>query len=251
MDEEILLVEELENRLAIEGVNYKRRFEEDWENTKFDPTYFDSFISGPLYAEFITAIYDRIKPLNSHEINRFLTLSLAQFKTHTPERRERAFVLNYWHLHWFPNIIDDNVSEYDEKYAKHILKHYVNHFYLFKEATEKALNDFKQGLLGATPPQVFSPALQVQNTKLKTNLSVPQVALLFKILNDLSPNIFEVKSEAELLRFISANFETKKSGAEGISTDKLRILFNQPDSKAAEFWEKHFHTLLAEVRKIK
>ena len=50
------------------------------------------------------------------------------------------------------------------------------------------------------------------NPKLKTNLSVPELALLFKLLKDLKPNLFELKSEAELYRFISTNFETKRTG---------------------------------------
>jgi len=92
---------------------------------------------------------------------------------------------------------------------------------------------------------------EIEKHRLKTNLSVPQLALLFKMLSDLKPNIFNINSEAELLRFISANFETKQSKEEGISTDKLRILFNQPDSKAADFWEKHCYTILAEIKKFK
>jgi hypothetical protein len=427
MDKEIFLVEELENRLAIEAVQYMHKVEELWETNKFEPTYFDTYITGPLYGEFIQAIYDRIKPLNSHEANRFLTLSVAQFKTHTPERREKDFILNYWHTKWFPNAMGDDVSEHDEKYAKHVWRHYTNHFHLYKDAAEKGLEDFKAGLLGSQPAQVKtngtmtepikyeafnhylnqfkynypyrtavfdfkfsmrdyldyfkteildniiilskddrkaylnklkyelenkkqhayttqetidewlakynveseeairagkkdnelytiltseppefedefaenfnrdthgiqtdfynyyygfyldtaitfiveqinelnplqslssngSQAHQILSTatpKLKTDLSVPQLALLFKMLNDLKPNIFEVKSEAELHRFISANFETKKSKEDGISTDKLRILFNQPDSKAANFWEKHFYTLIAEIKKFK
>ena len=427
MDKEIFLVEELENRLAIEAVQYMHKVDELWETNKFEPTYFDTYITGPLYGEFIQAIYDRIKPLNSHEANRFLTLSVAQFKTHTPERREKDFILNYWHTKWFPNAMGDDVSEHDEKYAKHVWRHYTNHFHLYKDAAEKGLEDFKAGLLGSQPVQVKtnstiteplkyeafnhylnqfkynypyrtavfdfkysmrdyldyfkteildniiilskddrkaylnklkyelenkkqyayttqetidewlekyniesedairagkkdnelytiltseppefedefaenfnrdthgiqtdfynyyygfyldtaiafiveqinelnplqslssngSQAQQILATatpKLKTDLSVPQLALLFKMLNDLKPNIFEVKSEAELHRFISANFETKKSKEDGISTDKLRILFNQPDSKAADFWEKHFYTLIAEIKKFK
>jgi hypothetical protein len=89
------------------------------------------------------------------------------------------------------------------------------------------------------------------NPKLKTNLSVPELALLFKLLKDLKPNLFELKSEAELLRFISANFETKKTGDKDISTQKLRILFNQPDNNAAEFWEANLRLLLADVKKLK
>ncbi len=92
---------------------------------------------------------------------------------------------------------------------------------------------------------------EIEKLRLKTNLSVPQLALLFKMLSDLKPGIFNINSEAELLRFISANFETKQSKEEGISTDKLRILFNQPDSKAADFWEKHCYTILAEIKKFK
>lgn len=90
------------------------------------------------------------------------------------------------------------------------------------------------------------------NERLKVNMSVPQLALLFKMVNDLKPSIFNLKSEAELHRFISANFQTKNSSVEnGISENKLRILFNQPDSKAIEFWEKHLRTMLAEIKKMK
>jgi|GEM_PF-4476547 len=92
---------------------------------------------------------------------------------------------------------------------------------------------------------------EITKLKLKTNLSVPQLALIFKMLNELKPGIFNINSDAELHRFISASFETKQSKEEGISTDKLRILFNQPDSKAADFWEKHFYTLLTEIKKLK
>lgn len=93
---------------------------------------------------------------------------------------------------------------------------------------------------------------QTTTEKLKVNLSVPQLALLFKMINDLKPTVFNVKSEAELHRFISANFQTKSSDPDkGISENKLRILFNQSDFKAIEFWEKHLRTMLAEVKKLK
>lgn len=89
-------------------------------------------------------------------------------------------------------------------------------------------------------------------SKIKTELSVPKLALLFKMINDLKPSIFNLKSEAELHRFISANFHSMNSSVEnGISENKLRILFNQPDSKAVEFWEKHLRTMLAEIKKLK
>ena len=93
---------------------------------------------------------------------------------------------------------------------------------------------------------------QVKSTpKLKADLSVPQLSLVFKMINDLKPKIFNTKSDAELFRFISANFQTKKSSEKGISTQKLRNEFNNPNIRAIEFWEKHLHTMLSELRKLK
>lgn len=422
MEKEIFLVEELENRLAAEAILYLDKVEELWGTDKFNPIYFGNLLAGRLYGEFVNLIRDRIRPLNSHEANRYLTLSFTQFKTHTPDKREKDFWAKYWQVKWSQNNNGDEVLFDDKKYVKHIWTHYTNQFESYKEETEKALDDYKAGILGSQPTQsntnlaipdpiryeayrnylnqfkynypylrtVFdfkysmrdyldylkteildnlitlskddrkvylnklkyelennkqhaytsqetidewltkynveseeaimagnknnilytiltsdvpefeaefaedynrdthgiqtdfynfyygfyldkaiefileqinnlNPSFESQFPKpsttafpkLKTALSVPQLALLFKMLNDLKPNVFEIKSEAELHRFISANFETKRSKEEGISTDKLRILFNQPDNKAADFWEKHFYTLIVEIKKFK
>ncbi len=96
----------------------------------------------------------------------------------------------------------------------------------------------------------FSKLSETKSNRIKTNLSVPQVAFLFKMLNELKPELFDIKAEADLHRFISANFITKKSGDDGISIDKLRQLFNQPDTKAAEFWFEKLSTMMAEAKKI-
>ena len=105
-DDDVLIVEELENRLAIEAVEYKRKIDNLWETHKFDPSYFDTFISGPLLTEFTKALFERIRPLNNQEINKYLSLSLQQFKTHTPPKRHKAFLLNYHNTYWFPNVVN-------------------------------------------------------------------------------------------------------------------------------------------------
>jgi len=113
-----------------------------------------------------------------------------------------------------------------------------------------------QGLINAElskireKEELLNPSI-TNKPKLKTDLSVPQLSLLFKMVNDLKPKIFNTKSDAELFRFISANFQTKKSSEKGISTQKLRNEFNNPELKAIEFWEKHLHTLLSNIRKLK
>lgn len=145
---DLLLVEELEKRVAIEAVEYKKNCDDYWETYTFDPTYFDTFISGELYNVFLNAIYERIKPLNDFEINKYLTLSLNQFNTHTPTKRADTFKRIYHDTYWYPNYMEYNPNQYENKYPVHVWKHYTNHFELFKEATENMLQDFKKGLIG-------------------------------------------------------------------------------------------------------
>lgn len=172
-DEEIFIVEELENRLAIEAVDYKRKIDNLWETHKFDPTYFDSFISGTLLNEFSKSIYERIRPLNNQEINRYLSLSLQQFKTHTPPKRHKAFLLNYHNTYWYPNVMEYKENEYDSKYATHVWKHYTNHFQTFKEILEKIYNDFRAGLIGTPelPPPPIKTKPSALSFKYKNNIS--------------------------------------------------------------------------------
>jgi ribosomal protein S21 len=146
---DLLLVEELEKRVAIEAVEYKKNCDDYWETYTFDPTYFDTFISGELYTIFLNAIYERIKPLNDFEINKYLTLSVNQFKTHTPTKRADIFKRIYNATYWYPNYMEYEEYEYETKYVMHVWKHYTNHFHLFKEASENMLQDFKKGLIGS------------------------------------------------------------------------------------------------------
>jgi hypothetical protein len=249
-DQEIYLAEELENRLIFEAVQYKQALEENWENVKFDEQYFNRFITGQLYGEFIHAIYDRIKPLNSFEINRYLTLSVTQFTTYAPEKREKEFIKKYNDAYWHPNIIE-KISEHEERSARFLLSQYTPHFNLFKEATENTLADFKAGLLGTSHAQAPTPALQAQSQKLKTNLSQGELVCLFRMLHELKPEIFDIKTDTELFNFIAANFETKKTKDKGLSEGNIKNKFYTPDSKAADFWQKHLHTMLALAKKIK
>ena len=145
---DLLLVEELEKRIAIEAVEYRKNCDDYWETYTFDPTYFDTFISGDLYNVFLNAIYERIKPLNDFEINKYLTLSVNQFKTHTPAKRAEEFKRIYHDTYWYPNYMEYNPNQYENKYPVHVWKHYTNHFHLFKEASENVLQDFKKGLIG-------------------------------------------------------------------------------------------------------
>jgi len=89
-----------------------------------------------------------------------------------------------------------------------------------------------------------------KGSKLKVNLSVPQLAYLFKMLNELNPGIFDIKTKTELYRFISSNFTTKATEGKEISTEKLKILFNGTEKSIANYWIEHLKTMLEKSRKI-
>ena len=162
---DVFIVEELEKRLAIEAVEYKRKLDDEWEKYTFDPMYFDNFISGDLYNEFLKSLYERIKPLNDFEVNKYLTLSVNQFKTHTPEKRTEAFKRLYYETYWFPNYMEYKEESYMSKYAMHVWKHYKSHFNKYKEATENTLQDFKNGLIGSSKKEIIEKPKSVSKSK--------------------------------------------------------------------------------------
>jgi hypothetical protein len=88
----------------------------------------------------------------------------------------------------------------------------------------------------------------IQKKKIKTNLTVAELAYLFSSLYELKPDIFDLKTDTELYNFISENFTSKKS--EEISQNSLKKLFYEPDLKAVDFWMKHFSNLLHNSKKI-
>jgi hypothetical protein len=155
-----------------------------------------------------------------------------------------------------PPTMDEEFEENFNRDTHDIQFEFYNYYYGFY--IDEALKFIDEQISELNPnPIVASINTQEKleqkstNPKLKTNLTVTELAFLFKMLNELKPDIFRMESDAELFRFISANIETKKSGEDGISVQKLRNLFSDPDIKAVKFWEKHFHTFIAEIKKYK
>jgi len=95
----------------------------------------------------------------------------------------------------------------------------------------------------------FSKLMEGKTPPIKTNLSVGDLALLFRMLFELRPVIFDIKTKAELFRFISSNFTTKKSKEGEISIDTITKKFNDPETKSKDLWATHLHTLTAFLKK--
>jgi len=101
-----------------------------------------------------------------------------------------------------------------------------------------------------TSEEVGDPILTNQRNKIKVNLSVPELAYLFKLLSESKPDIFDVKTKSELYRFISENFITKGKTETAISTNSLNKFFSEADKDVANFWIEHLKKMLVEARKV-
>lgn len=88
-----------------------------------------------------------------------------------------------------------------------------------------------------------------EHKKLKVNLSVPQLAYLLKMLNEVKPNVFDVKSKTELFDSFSQNYLTKGT-KEGISSKSISNRYNDPDKKTVDFWIDILKKMLESSRKI-
>lgn len=83
--------------------------------------------------------------------------------------------------------------------------------------------------------------------KIKTNLTVTEIALLFRTLHD--NKLIEVKNKTDLFQTISKVFSSKKQ--EDISANTIKNHFDAPDYKAIETWDIEFTNLRSTIRRIK
>lgn len=81
----------------------------------------------------------------------------------------------------------------------------------------------------------------IRNSKLKSNLSVPQIAYLLRCFEK-EKDIINIPNKSELFRKIASSISS--ANQDNISPDSLKNKFNMPDDKAIEYWiEKFTHFL--------
>ncbi len=240
------LVEELETyviKVALHDSEYGYNYFID----EFDPEYFDRFLKGPMLNEFTQYIYTRVRPLNSNEINNWLTISISQFRTHKPELR-KTYLKEMYLSQFYPSQPKETRQAHSsvESFLELVLESYSRNFHLFESTTIQAMSDFKKGYLGSFTSFLTQESPE-SKIKLKTNLSVPQLAYFFKVLKE--ENIIIDATNADIYEFLAANFSSKKK--EDISTNTLKNDFEAPDYVTIEFWRVKFMELVAKARKDK
>lgn len=243
----LFLVEDLENKILNAAAEYYIKFTNGI--VEFDPAFFSRLLEGPQLNDFVQTTFEKIQHLNNQEINKYLTVSMSQFKTHQPALRFEILKEMFWDKYWFPNEVPQHyskMSEHQLKYFEHVFFYYDKHFYLYHEAAEQVFQDFKKGYLG-TFADFAIPNTAQSKPKLKTNLTVKEIAYLFRALHD--EGIIESRQKTDLFNFIAENFSSKQK--DEISANSIKNAFDTPDYNAVDFWQEKFTHFMQKAKKDK
>jgi hypothetical protein len=93
----------------------------------------------------------------------------------------------------------------------------------------------------------FTKIMDGEIKKLETNLSVPQLALLFRILKEI--NIIQNENITEMCKTIAGTYATLKKSE--ISAGSLKNHFDTPEEKALDFWLAKVPSLGNKIRDLK
>ncbi len=141
-----------------------------------------------------------------------------------------------------PDFIDtDYLPDYFTKLnrllvsLRSILDYYINLYDQGKiKSSDSAFTNFTPQ---PTRKLLLAPGT-TQNKKLKVNLSVPQLAYLFKVLNE--DGVIEASTFTEIHEFIASNFIVKTKTEDVISAGKLKRIWSDFGAKTAAFWVSKF-----------
>ncbi len=208
----------------------------------------------------LTIFFERLKEILEYDaVKDVASLTILQRadeynKKKEEEVRKEMENQSFWvHPFIINNIYLPQYLEYAENVTNNFKKTIERHVKLYNEGKIHANTAI---VAYSNPPQINTHTLpelppQQKEQKLKLNLTIPQITFLFRLLNDSKPDVFNVKSNAELYRFISASFTTEEKGDKDISTNRLSNLFTTKDTDKSviDFWIKHLKNMLEQARK--
>ena len=135
--------------------------------------------------------------------------------------------------------------EIQSLYFRYYYGLYLNDIVTFIEIQMTELNPSLQ----SPQPPIQNP-IPIPHKKLKVNITVPQLTFLFKMLNDLKPDIFDIASKKELSNFIADNFITKATEKEGIKEGSVYNHLTDTDKSTAIFWSEKLSKMIQEARHV-
>jgi len=149
----------------------------------------------------------------------------------------------------------DIQEEYEDGFNQDTYKvqtEFYSYYYMFYIQEALKLIDEQLNELNPSPSgiQEMQTAIPPTSPKLNTNLTVPQLSYLFKMLMDIHPPIFVNKTNKEIYQFIEASFTTKGKEETGPTVAKLNNLNSNVDKATAEFWAIHLKKMLEDSRHL-
>lgn len=214
---ESLILEEIEKYNSKTYADFLIKIEDDVQKFRNSPNFYREH-----KEEYEVTRSNWFPIVNSFNLNHFTTKEI-NYKYYCIEEKPKLLDVSYL-KDYYPYI-----AKIVEKFTR-IINTYISQYEDGKLVPKSEIASSKQYLI-ENDEQKTLPEPPTEQKKLKVNISVPELAYLFKMLNEAKPEIFSVDSKAELYRFISANFSTKAT--ENISVNSIANNYTTPDKKTA------------------
>jgi hypothetical protein len=216
---------------------------------------YDHLISEYFNSIFIADLDRSFVPLisKSDQVNINMFFIRCGFLVKTSKAYNHPVFVNMWFS--INSLVNQRLNNLFVEKPDNALHNAFNNFIVDFEAKSNQISDYfinlqKQYEEGAYAEKEVSTAVAVAiPPKLKTTLTVPQLVLLFKSLNELKAPLFDIVYQEELVQFIVSNFETK--GASTLKEDSVRNTFSEFNQDARDFWLKHISTMQKNLTNLK
>lgn len=227
---------------------YFSKYLNDIPDTKLHIT-IDDFINNKLqlilYNKILGILND--DPKNPHY---FFTTSGLSFIPFYDNSKVEILIKKTYNFVYLPDKPNHPPPVREKGIIKYIFKQLNNKMATLTEFFDNLEADYKAGklILKYNTPYI-APAQQTnQQHKLKTNLSVKELAALFRLLDEIKPGIFDYKNKTEIYRFIASNFITRGKDDTDISEHSIKNHFNTIDKDASQIWESYLAKMIQEAR---
>lgn len=243
----VYLLEEFELEVIKKIIAYIKTEENPSENLKREHDYFGKHLKDSLLKKCVAIIHAHQEKLPGDEMFNWLTISCRQAKDSPGERFEiwaEKFLQEYFSPFRVPE--DGKDLEFILSLVLDAVSGYIKHYPTFVDVMDQSLDAYKKRYYGLEP--IPNPDQSSKSKKkLKTNLTVKEIAYLFRALHD--EGIIESRQKTDLFNFIAENFSSKQK--DEVSANSIKNAFDTPDVNAVDFWQGKFIHLMQKSKKDK
>lgn len=243
----VYLLEEFELIVITKMVDYIKTCNNPAEDLKVKNDYFGKHIKESLLVELVDRIRAREDNMSKEEILKWLTISCNQFQE-SPASRFEILQEKYLKQYFTPYRVPGEGNDLENSLNNFVnaLNGYIKHYPNFVEVTCLSLDSYKKKYYGLDINSNTSQPSKPKK-KLKTNLTVVEIAYLFRVLYD--KKIIDSKYKTHIYKFIAENFSSKEK--DDISPKSLKNAFDTPDYNTIDFWQEKFTHFMQKAKKDK